>query len=392
VTDGSAKEIGDLSTLSSALAAFAVTMMAILTLRPVAVAINLVDRPGGRKTHHGKVPVVGGLAMFLGVIFGIGLVESARPLTGTLISAFALVVTVGMVDDRFSVSPWLRLPLQATAAVLMTVGTATQVSSIGDAFGVGPIHFGGAVADILTVLFVMTAINAFNMLDGMDGLAGTVAFVALLALGWSAYSAGQHDLAAVCAVIGAATAAFLLFNLPTRRNRRMRCFMGDAGSTLLGVSLAWVCIRASQFASGGGASGAPAVSPVTTLWIVGLPVFEFFWTIIRRALRGQSPLRADAEHFHHLLLKAGFGVQGAFMVFLILTLLLSAVGLALNALHVPDYISLLLLLATGVVIVRSMYWAHALVRFFPASARRRSAWRAPGEALPLVAMDRSLKK
>src|ERR1700679_3105681 len=103
----SAKKRGDLSTISAALAAFAITMMAILTLRPVAVAINLVDRPGGRKTHHGKVPVVGGLAMFLGVIFGIGLVESTRPLTGPLISAFALVVTVGMVDDRFSVSPWL---------------------------------------------------------------------------------------------------------------------------------------------------------------------------------------------------------------------------------------------------------------------------------------------
>jgi UDP-GlcNAc:undecaprenyl-phosphate GlcNAc-1-phosphate transferase len=382
-----------LSTISAALAAFAVTMMAILTLRPVAVAINLVDRPGGRKTHHGKVPIVGGLAMFLGVIFGIGLVESARPLTGALISAFALVVTVGMVDDRFSVSPWLRLPLQATAAVLMTVGTGTQVSSIGDAFGIGTIQFGGALGEILTALFVMTAINAFNMLDGMDGLAGTVALVALLALGWSAYSAGEHDLAAVCAVIGAATAAFLLFNLPTRRNRRMRCFMGDAGSTLLGISLAWVCIRASQVSSGQGpVPGPPVLSPVATLWVVGLPVFECFWTIIRRAVRGQSPLRADAEHFHHLLLRAGFGVQGAFLMFLVLTLLLSAAGLALNALHVSEFFSLLLLLTAGVGIVRLMYRAHALVRFFPNVARRRSAWRLPGDAVPVVAIDRATKK
>jgi UDP-GlcNAc:undecaprenyl-phosphate GlcNAc-1-phosphate transferase len=381
-----------LSTISAALAAFAVTMMAILTLRPVAVAINLVDRPGGRKTHHGKVPVVGGLAMFLGIIFGIGLVESARPLTGALISAFALVVTVGLVDDRFSVSPWLRLPLQATAAVLMTLGTGTEVSSIGDAFGIGNIQFHGVVGECLTVLFVMTAINAFNMLDGMDGLAGTVAFVALLALCWSAWSAGQHDLAAVCAVIGAATAAFLLFNLPTRRNRRMRCFMGDAGSTLLGASLAWICIRASQFSGTDGTPDGMGLSPVNALWLVGLPIFEFFWTIIRRALRGQSPLRADAEHFHHLLLKAGFGVQGAFMVFLLVTLFLSTVGLTLNALHVPDYVSLLLLFGTGVVIVRLMYWAHGLLRFFPERARRRVPWRPPGEAMTVVALDRRPKK
>lgn len=357
------------------LAAFVVTLMAILTLRPLAVAINLVDRPGGRKTHHGKVPVVGGLAMFLGVIFGIGLVEPASPLTGSLISAFALVVTVGMVDDRFSVSPWLRLPLQATAAVLMTVGTGTQVSSIGDAFGFGPIYFQGVTAELLTALFVMTAINAFNMLDGMDGLAGTVAFVALVVLGWSAAHSGQHDLAAMCAVVAAATAAFLLFNLPTRRNRRVRCFMGDAGSTLLGASLAWVCIRISQIAgSGGPVASANALSPVCTLWIVGLPVFEFFWTIVRRSGRGQSPLRADAEHFHHLLLKAGFGVRGAFMMFLVLTLLLATVGLSLNAMHVPDYVSLLLLFAAGVVIVCLMYRARKLLRFFPSSARRRRIW------------------
>jgi UDP-GlcNAc:undecaprenyl-phosphate GlcNAc-1-phosphate transferase len=378
--------------LAAALAAFAVTMMAIFTLRPVAVAINLVDRPGGHKTHHGKVPVVGGLAMFLGVIFGVGLVESTRPLTGSLISAFALVVTVGMVDDRFSVSPWLRLPLQATAAVLVTVGTGTEVSSIGDAFGVGVITFHGLLGEFLTALFVVTAINAFNMLDGMDGLAGSVAFVALLALGWASFNAGDRGLASVCAVIASATAAFLLFNLPTRRNRRMRCFMGDAGSTLLGVSLAWICIRASQSVSaGGGAPGGSPLSPVATLWIVGLPVFEFFWTIIRRAVRGQSPLRADAEHFHHLLLRAGFGVQGAFMMFLVLTLALGAAGLTLNAMRVPEYVSLLLLLATGVLIVRTMYWAKNLLRFFPESARRRVPWRPPAVAVKVRATDRSLK-
>jgi UDP-GlcNAc:undecaprenyl-phosphate GlcNAc-1-phosphate transferase len=167
--------------------------------------------------------------------------------------------------------------------------------------------------------------------------------------------------------------------------------MGDAGSTLLGVSLAWICIRASQFAGAEGTTGGTGLAPVNTLWIVGLPIFEFFWTIIRRALRGQSPLRADAEHFHHLLLKAGFGVQGAFMVFLLATLFLSTVGLTLNALHVPDYVSLLLLFGMGVVVVRSMYWAHGLIRFFPERARRRVAWRMPGDPVPAVAVRRSPK-
>jgi UDP-GlcNAc:undecaprenyl-phosphate GlcNAc-1-phosphate transferase len=219
--------------------------------------------------------------------------------------------------------------------------------------------------------------------------------VALIALGWSAFQDGQRDLAAICVVMGAATAAFLLFNLPTKRNRRVRCFMGDAGSTLLGVSLAWVCIRASQDGTLGSVGSGSGLLPVNTLWIVGLPVFEFFWTIIRRSVRGQSPLRADAEHFHHLLLKAGFGVQGAFMMFLVLTLLLAATGLTLNAMQVPEFVSLMLLLLAGVVIVRTMYWARSLLRFFPRNARRRGTWRFPGDAIPVVGRgnsESSLKK
>ncbi|MGA8709316.1 MAG: MraY family glycosyltransferase [Steroidobacteraceae bacterium] len=378
-----------MSTIPAAVAAFVVTMMAMLTLRPVAVAINLVDRPGGRKTHHGKVPIVGGLAMFLGVVFGVGLIDPIRPISGSLLSAFALVVTVGMVDDRFSVSPWLRLPLQAAAAMLISLGTGTEVLSLGNPFGTGLIHFHGLLGHGLTILFVMTAINAFNMLDGMDGLAGTIAFVSLLALGWAALHSGQADIAAACLVISAATAAFLLFNLPTRRNRRVRCFMGDAGSTLLGVSLAWVSIRVSQYPAGPPAiGGTVGLSPVATLWVVGLPIFEFFWTIIRRSIRGQSPLRADAEHFHHLLLRAGFSVRGAFMMFLMLTVVLAAVGLALNALQVPETISLLLLLAAGVAVVRSMYSAQSLLRFFPDRARRRSQWQPPQDMAPSLAAKR----
>lgn len=370
-----------MSSVPAVLAAFAMTIMAIMTLRPVAVVIKLVDRPGGRKTHHGHVPIVGGLAMFLGGIVGIGLIDLTRPINGALISAFGLVVTVGLVDDRFSVSPWLRLPIQAAAALLISLGTGTEVSSLGDAFGLGPVVFHGAAAHALTVLFVMTAINAFNMLDGMDGLAGTVAVVAFAALGWLAGHGGQPEVAAICAVMGAATCAFLLFNLPIRRNRRMRCFMGDAGSTLLGVSLAWVCIRVSQAVSPAGAPA--AVSPVCALWIVGLPVFEFFWTFVRRIVRGQSPLRADAEHFHHLLLRSGFGVQGAFMMFLVLTVVMACTGLALQAAHVPEYLALGLLLVFGVVVVRSMYAARALLRFFPRSARRRAEWGFTPTAAPV---------
>ena len=105
---------------SAALTCFVATLAALLVLRPIAVAVDLVDRPGGRKTHHGDVPVMGGIAMFLGVTIGIGLVQQPIAIATPLLSAFGLMVIVGMLDDRFGLSPWTRLPFQATAAAIAT--------------------------------------------------------------------------------------------------------------------------------------------------------------------------------------------------------------------------------------------------------------------------------
>jgi UDP-GlcNAc:undecaprenyl-phosphate GlcNAc-1-phosphate transferase len=139
--------------------------------------------------------------------------------------------------------------------------------------------------------------------------------------------------------------------------------MGDAGSTLIGVAIAWLCARISQMPLHG------AAHPVTVLWMVALPTYELFWSVIRRARRGQSPLRADAGHFHHMLTQSGLNVRAAFLMFLVLDALLVAVGFLLNALQVPDWVSLALLVVGGAVVVRTMYGVHRFVALLPESAR-----------------------
>jgi UDP-GlcNAc:undecaprenyl-phosphate/decaprenyl-phosphate GlcNAc-1-phosphate transferase len=365
-----------LSVLLAALATFGITVIGILALRPVAVAVNLVDLPGGRKTHRGKVPIIGGLGMFIGVVFGLGIIPALRPFLGSLLAAFAVVACVGLFDDRFGLSPWIRLPAQAAAAILVTMGTGTEISSIGDPLGLGTVTFHGFAEHAITVLCVITAINAINMLDGMDGLAGSVTTIAVTALGLAAAAAGEYDVMAVCAVLGAAAGAFLIFNLPRRGSRRVRCFMGDAGSTLLGIALAWVCIRITQPSVD---TPVGEISAVNVLWIVGIPVFEFFCTFFRRILRGRSPLRADAHHFHHVLLRAGFGIRGAFLVFFVWAVLLAVAGLLLNGLRVPDYWSLAFLLFAGATLMLTIYRGDVLVRLFPSFARARAQWLPPSE-------------
>ena len=105
------------------LAGFLVTLIAMIALRPVAVAIELVDRPGGRKTHHGNVPIVGGLAMLLGIIVGFALLPGASAPSGLFAAACALLVVLGLLDDRFELSAAARLVAHGLIISAMAAGS-----------------------------------------------------------------------------------------------------------------------------------------------------------------------------------------------------------------------------------------------------------------------------
>lgn len=348
----------------AAAACFFATLLAMAALRPVAVAVDLVDKPGGRKTHHGEVPVVGGIAMFLGCVFGVGLLPANPFVSAPLLSAGALVVLVGMLDDRFELSPYARLTAHLAAALLVFSTTADlTITTLGSPFGSSPVVFSTTSAAVFSCVAIVGAINAFNMLDGMDGLAGTMAFIALVALAALAAVAGDGAIASVALVSAGAVAAFLIFNIPAPFNRRFRCFMGDSGSTLLGFLLACMCISISQ-------GEGPKISPTTALWVVAIPLYELLWTTLRRVLRGKSPFHPDRAHFHHKLLDAGFGVRGAFFVLICVGLLYAGAGVVIHSLEVHDGISFLAWLLTGLGTVVLMHNASLLWHVVPHSLRR----------------------
>src|SRR5215472_4174334 len=149
--------------ITAAAASFFTCWLAIVALRPVAIAVDLVDRPGGRKTHHGEIPVVGGLAMFLGIVLGVGLLRFSAASAGPFLAACAILVTVGLIDDRFDLSPWTRLPGQIAAVFVLIVGSGAMVMTLGNPFGTGVINFSELGALAFTIFIVISAINAFNM-------------------------------------------------------------------------------------------------------------------------------------------------------------------------------------------------------------------------------------
>lgn len=318
-----------------------VTILFMFALRPVARGLQLIDKPGGRKMHIGEIPVIGGLAMTLGLL--IVSVYSSDALHGYafFLSSMLLLVLIGALDDRYDLPPSVRFLAQICASLLMVAGANIAVVDLGSVFFGGPVELGWFSIPF-TVLIVLTAINAFNMFDGSDGVAGGQALVSLVFIGLACIISGNSAYVPIVAGLAGCVLGFLIFNWPTRRTLNVRAFMGDAGSTMLGFALAWISVEVSQ-------APARAISPVVILWIFALPIFDLFSSMVRRVLRGQSPFHGDSEHLHHILKRRWKWSSRRVAQFVLLAAAVCAgLGIGGYAAGVPDGWLFIAWLVTGV--------------------------------------------
>ncbi len=305
-----------------------VTILFMFALRPVARGLGLIDRPGGRKMHIGDIPVIGGLAMTGGLI--VGTLYGYQSVQGFpfFITSLLVLVIIGALDDRYDLPPTVRFLAQICACLLMVAGAGVMARDLGSPF------FGGVLelswfSVPFTVLIVLTAINAFNMFDGSDGVAGIQALVASVFLGFACVMAGAMQYLPLVAALCGSVFGFLVFNWPSKRTRNVRAFMGDAGSTMLGFSLAWISVEISQ-------EPVRAITPVVILWIFALPIFDLFSSMIRRVSQGISPFHGDSDHLHHILRRFGFSSRRVAQIVLLGSTLFAAAGLGANMNGVPD--------------------------------------------------------
>ena len=311
---------------SSTALAFAVTVVLTLTLRPLALRLHFTDKPSGRKRHLGEIPLVGGIAMFIGILVAaMGAVQTTT--RWTLLVPAALLVVVGVIDDRYNVGASARLVAQICAALVMMIGGGLYLRDIGDPFGTGLLGL-GFLAIPASVLITLTVINAFNFVDGIDGLAASMALIALSA---GAIAAGLRAPAlTVAALACGAILGFLAFNFPVYRNHRLRTFMGDAGSTLLGFIVVWFTISISQGED-------RSLSPVAALWFALMPLSDFFSCFVRRVARGKMPLHAGREHFHYMLMRAGLSGRQTLAVLIAFAVFYAAFGVIGASQKLPDW-------------------------------------------------------
>ena len=302
-----------------ALLAFLSSYLALITLRPVAVSVGLVDKVGALKLHGDSVPMIGGLAILVGYCFVLAVHPILLQANVPFLLCGTFIVVTGLLDDRFRLSPLSRLSIQIAVALIAVFGAGLTVDNIGAPFLTGVVELGWFAVPF-TILVFVGGINAWNMIDGIDGLASVLAFIGLgflLAVaGWSGPALQASLLALLCSI-----GAFFLFNLPFRGLRRHRTFLGDAGSTFLGFAVVWHALTLSQ-------DSTAAISPITALWFVALPVYDVITTTLRRVLKGVSPLAGDRQHLHHLLQDHGLSIRQTLVVMAILALLGGLIGLS----------------------------------------------------------------
>jgi UDP-GlcNAc:undecaprenyl-phosphate/decaprenyl-phosphate GlcNAc-1-phosphate transferase len=335
-----------------------------MVCRPLANRFGWLDHPGGIKVHEAPTPLIGGPAIYLGIVLAIAYAGSALGVNHLLLDIFPLLL-LGLVDDIWKLRPSSRLIIQVAVVAHMILAHQGTILSLGNLLGTGNIQL-GFLAIPFTLFALVGLINAINLSDGMDGLAAGYSFVALALMAAVAYTLGATGLLTTLAICLGAIGAFLIFNLRHPWRARASIFLGDSGSLLLGMVLGIAAYKITQ------RPGAH-MPPVVALWLLALPLMDTVAIMIRRMARGQSPLKGDRQHLHHLLTDAGFSHGQGVAVLLATSLICGGAAIVAWQLRVPEPVLMLLFLAASL--------AYLWFTFHPARAvagaaalRRRMVW------------------
>ncbi|AOE50168.1 UDP-N-acetylglucosamine--undecaprenyl-phosphate N-acetylglucosaminephosphotransferase [Kangiella sediminilitoris] len=327
-----------------------VCFTSVIILRPVAVSWGLVDMPDNRKRHVGNIPLIGGLAIYISTLTSVGLfVESSLHVNLMLVS-MSLMVFVGALDDKYDLNAKLRLIAQVLIASVLTFGTDVQIYSLGNILGFGEITT-GPFSGVITILAIIAGINAFNMTDGIDGLAGTLSLVSLLAI---SVVITDLKMQVLIGVVSSALLVFLLFNLGIF-SKKYKVFMGDAGSMMLGLVVSWLLIVVSQ-------SEVAAVQPTNVLWFIAVPLIDMIAVMYRRVRKGESPLKADREHLHHVFMDIGLNSRQALWFIASISLMFAVIGIIISEYNLPESITFISYLFVFVIYNRLLSLRHKFIK------------------------------
>lgn len=310
---------------------FLIALLLALIITPIfrliAEKLEIVDRPSERKMHKAPIPVGGGVAIYLSFFVTILVATIMFPLSGQtftprdmsiLFSLFlggTLTMLVGLIDDILNMPPKVKLLCQIIIG-LIVISFGVSITFIKSPLG-GFFYFPHWLSIIVTLFWIVGIMNAINLLDGLDGLLAGVSTISATIFFIVAMMKGQILVAILMAALAGATLGFLRYNF-----NPAQLFMGDTGSLFLGILFACLSVM-------GALKGTTTVALFVPVFIMGLPILDTLWAIVRRALKKQPIFKADKGHIHHRLMNLGLTQRQAVLIIYAINICFGLVGLAL---------------------------------------------------------------
>lgn len=324
------------------LAAFILTFIQMPFTIKIAKKKGFLDVPKDeRRVHKKPIPVGGGIAMVISVsILMVYYLPINKNLIMTLIASLIIAIS-GLYDDKEGLSPKLKFLFQILAAVLLIVG-GMKIEFFTNPFDS---HDALLILNILsipvTIFWVCGITNTINLIDGLDGLASGVSMICAISMFFITYKMGRYDVSLVCALVAGACLGFLPFNF-----NPAKIFMGDTGALYLGFMLSYISIS-------GFLKQAAILMIFVPVLILGVPVFDTAFAMVRRKLSGKSMVEADKGHLHHRLLKMGLNQRQTVVILYSISAIFGVLANLISRFHssIALVISigvLLIIIATGV--------------------------------------------
>ncbi|MEC0183523.1 MraY family glycosyltransferase [Paenibacillus peoriae] len=272
-------------------------------VKKFAVKVGAVDVPNARKVHTRIMPRLGGLGIFLAFLLSLLAILPFVP-DGMLssrdinfIAAFliggTMITLIGALDDRFDLNAKLKFLAQIAVACMVVFAFDIRVDFVNVPFQDAYSSLESWISVPLTIFWIVGVTNAINLIDGLDGLAAGVSGIAIGTIFVMSLLMGNYMVAMLCLVLLGSIIGFLFFNF-----HPAKIFMGDTGSLFLGFSLAMLSML--------GFKQIAIVSFITPLIIIGVPLSDTFFAIIRRKLQKKPIFSPDKGHLHHCLRELGF--------------------------------------------------------------------------------------
>ena len=259
--------------------------------------VGAIDVPkDNRRMHKEPIPRLGGLAIFGGFLCSILVFGQLDQTMLCVLLGATIIVALGIFDDVLALGAKLKFVVQIVAAAIpvcigdLQIGLFTNLNPLSDT----PFVHLGILAVPVTIIWIVGITNAVNLIDGLDGLAVGVSSIAAITMLAVALLTGNMPIAITMAALAGACIGFMPYNL-----NPAKIFMGDTGSTFLGFMLSSISIYGlfKMYA---------IISFAVPFLVLGLPIFDICFAVIRRVSKGQSPMHADRGHVHHRLIDMGF--------------------------------------------------------------------------------------